>query len=166
MAGISAMIALRIAVALLALFGTAVAQTMMQRFGDGGVPAFYQWTGDLPQPGTLLRNEPLPENLLLPEASRGERILYSSTNGLNDKDPVSVSGALFWPKGDAPAGGWPIIAWAHGIVGTADKCAPSFAGRSDRDVQYLSSWLKAGFAVVANSRGRLTRSAYLGDPAA
>jgi hypothetical protein len=76
---------------------------MMQRFGDGGVPAFYQWTGDLPQPGTLLRNEPLPENLLLPEASRGERILYSSTNGLNDKDRVSVSGALFWPKGDAPA---------------------------------------------------------------
>lgn len=144
------MIALRVvAVALLALFGTAVAQTMMQRFGDGGVPAFYQWTGDLPQPGTLLRNEPVPENLLLPEASRGERILYSSTNGLNDKDPVSVSGALFWPKGDAPAGGWPIVAWAHGTVGTADKCAPSFAGRSDRDIQYLNSWLKAGFAVVA-----------------
>ena len=86
---------------------------------------------------------------LLPEASRGERILYSSTNGLNDKDRVSVSGALFWPKGDAPAGGWPIVAWAHGTVGTADKCAPSFAGRSDRDIQYLNSWLKAGFAVVA-----------------
>ena len=60
-----------------------------------------------------------------------------------------MSGALFWPKSDAPAGGWPIVAWAHGTVGTADKCAPSFAGRSDRDIQYLNSWLKAGFAVVA-----------------
>jgi hypothetical protein len=31
------MIALRVAVALLSLFGTAVAQTTMQNFGDGGV---------------------------------------------------------------------------------------------------------------------------------
>src|SRR5690242_13217465 len=104
---------IRVAVGFLALFGTAFAQTTTDRFGDGGVPAFYKWTGDLPQAGTLLRNEPLPENLLLPEASRGERILYSSTNGLNENDRVSVSGALFWPKGDAPAGGWPIVAWAH-----------------------------------------------------
>jgi pimeloyl-ACP methyl ester carboxylesterase len=139
----------RAALALLALFGTSFGQTTVDRFGDGGVPAIYKWTGDLPQAGTLLRSEPLPANLVLPEASRGERILYSSTNGLNDQDRVAVSGALFWPKGDAPAGGWPIVAWAHGTVGTADKCAPSFAGRSDRDVQYLSSWLKAGFAVVA-----------------
>jgi pimeloyl-ACP methyl ester carboxylesterase len=41
------------------------------------------------------------------------------------------------------------MAWAHGTVGTADRCAPSFAGRSDRDVQYLNAWLSAGFAVVA-----------------
>ena len=60
-----------------------------------------------------------------------------------------MSGALFWPKGDPLPGGWPIVAWAHGTVGTADRCAPSLAGRSDRDVQYLNAWLSAGFAVVA-----------------
>src|SRR5438270_4600131 len=74
--GISAMILARAALALLALSGTAFAQTTTNRFGDGGVPAFYQWTGDLPQAGTMLRSEALPGNLILPEASRGERILY------------------------------------------------------------------------------------------
>ena len=134
---------------LLALAGSALAATGPDRFGDGGVPAFYHWTGPVPEPGTSLRSETLPANLVLSNASRGERILYASTNGLDGQSRIAVSGALFWPKGDPPPGGWPVVAWAHGTVGTADRCAPSFAGRSDRDVQYLNAWLSAGFAVVA-----------------
>jgi hypothetical protein len=82
------MILARAALALLAVFGTSFAQTTVDRFGDGGVPGFYKWTGDLQQAGTLLRSEPLPANLVLPEASRAERILYSSTEGLKDKDRI------------------------------------------------------------------------------
>jgi pimeloyl-ACP methyl ester carboxylesterase len=67
----------------------------------------------------------------------------------DDKTPIAVSGALFWPNGDAPAGGWPLVAWAHGTVGATAVCAPSFAGRSERDKKYLNAWLAAGFAVVA-----------------
>ena len=116
-----------------------------------GVPAspFYDWSGEAPAPGALLRSEPLPPDLALDNASKSERILYSSTNGLDDKTHIAVSGALFWPKGDPPPGGWPLVAWAHGTVGAAPKCAPSFRGRSERDVKYLNSWLAAGFAVVA-----------------
>jgi pimeloyl-ACP methyl ester carboxylesterase len=116
-----------------------------------GAPAFsfYEWSGDVPGPGALLRSEPLPQDLTLENASKSERILYSSTNGLDDKMHIAVSGALFWPKGDPPAGGWPLVAWAHGTVGAAPKCAPSFMGRSERDKKYLNSWLSAGFAVVA-----------------
>jgi len=77
------------------LFGTAFAQTTVDRFRRRRRTDFLQITGDLPQAGTLLRSEALPVNLVLPEASRGERILYSSTNGLNDQDRVAVSGALF-----------------------------------------------------------------------
>lgn len=135
-------------VVLLVFVGSAVAEEP-DRFGDGGLPEFYRWTENLPAPGTLLRSEPLQQNLVLTEASRGERILYASTDGLNDSKRVPVSGALFWPKGDPPEGGWPIVAWAHGTVGVADRCSPSFAGRSDRDKQYLNAWLSAGFAVVA-----------------
>jgi pimeloyl-ACP methyl ester carboxylesterase len=42
------------------------------------------------------------------------------------------------------------MAWAHGTVGIADKCAPSWAGRSQRDVDYLNYWLGQGYAVVAS----------------
>ena len=56
---------------LLALAGSALAATEPDRFGDGGVPAFYQWTGPAPEPGTLLRSEMLPANLVLSNASRG-----------------------------------------------------------------------------------------------
>ena len=74
-----------------------------------GAPAtpFYDWTAAVPAPGALLRSEPLPAELTLANASKSERILYSSTDGLDDKTPIAVSGAFFWPNGDAPgrAGG-------------------------------------------------------------
>lgn len=119
--------------------------------GDGGVPAFYGWTEAVPAtPGKMLRTEPLPDKLVLANAGKAVRILYASTDGLDGKTPVPVSGALFLPKGEAPAGGWPLMAWAHGTVGAADVCAPSFAGRIPRDVAYLNHWLAQGYAVVAS----------------
>jgi pimeloyl-ACP methyl ester carboxylesterase len=118
--------------------------------GDGRVSAFYTWTGTIPpKPGTLLRSEPLPAVLGLPEASEQRRILYTSTDGAGGKLPVVVSGALFLPKGTPPPGGWPLVAWAHGTVGVADICAPSWAKRSYRDIAYLDAWLDQGYAVVA-----------------
>jgi pimeloyl-ACP methyl ester carboxylesterase len=118
--------------------------------GDGGVSAFYVWEKVVPDtPGKLLRQEPLAQNLMLANASEGVRVLYTSTNGLDNKTPITVSGAIYFPKGTAPAGGWPIIAWAHGTTGIADVCAPSWAPRSQRDVDYLNAWLAQGYAIVA-----------------
>jgi len=118
--------------------------------GDGGVSAFYTWDQPLPsKPGKLLRQEPLPAELVLENAGRGIRLLYTSTDGLGGKSRVVVSGALFLPKGEPPKGGWPLLAWAHGTVGVADVCAPSWSGRSPRDKTYLSFWLAKGYAVVA-----------------
>jgi len=119
--------------------------------GDGRVSAFYNWTQAIPtQPGKLLRSEPLPPELGLSGAAQQTRILYTSTSGFNSKTPIVVSGALFIPKGQAPAGGWPVLVWGHGTVGLADICAPSWAGRSYRDVRYLNRWLSEGFAIVAS----------------
>lgn len=127
------------------------AATLDPAQGDGNVPAFYVWTAPVPaQPGKMLRTEALPDDLVLANAAKGVRILYASTNGLDGETPVSVSGALFLPKGKAPAGGWPLMAWSHGTVGVADVCAPSFAGRSQRDINYLNHWLAQGYAVVAS----------------
>ncbi|ELQ08682.1 lipoprotein [Pseudomonas syringae BRIP39023] len=96
----------------------------------------------------MLRSEPLTPQQSLKNAAQNVRILYSSTDGLDHK-PIVVSGALFIPKGTPPDGGWPLMAWAHGTVGSADICAPSFAGRSDRDTTYLNEWLGRGYAIVA-----------------
>ncbi len=118
--------------------------------GDGRVSAFYTWQDVIPAtPGKLLRSEPLEATLSLPGAASQQRILYTSLSGLDGKTPIVVSGALFIPQGTPPAGGWPVVSWGHGTVGVADICAPSWSGRSYRDVQYLARWLKEGFAVVA-----------------
>lgn len=117
--------------------------------GDGGVPPFYTWTGSIPaKPGVLLRTETLPTAMSLPDAGMAVRILYSST-GWPKAEPITVSGALFVPKGKPPKGGWPLIAWSHGTTGYADVCAPSAMPRSDRDSKYLNAWLKDGYAIVA-----------------
>jgi acetyl esterase/lipase len=119
--------------------------------GDGGVSAFYAWKDAVPAtPGKLLRSEPQEEKLALAGASRSLRILYSSTDGLDGHSPIAVSGALYLPKVAPPEGGWPVMAWAHGTVGIADVCAPSWAGRSERDITYLNHWLDQGYAVVAS----------------
>lgn len=118
--------------------------------GDGRTSPFYRWDGDIPtEPGKLLRSEPLPSTLGLANAGVETRILYSSTDGVGGRTPTVVSGAVFLPKGPRPAKGWPLAAWAHGTFGMADICAPSWHGRSYRDVAYLNAWLAAGFAVVA-----------------
>ena len=119
--------------------------------GDGGVPAFYQWRGALPaEPGVVLAEEELPAALSVPAAAKAVRILYTSRDAITDKGMVAVSAAVFLPQGEPPAGGWPVMAWAHGTTGIADICAPSARPRSARDSQYLSHWLQSGFAVVAS----------------
>ncbi|HVZ07069.1 lipase family protein [Rhodopila sp.] len=121
-----------------------------QPSADGGVSPFYTWTGDVPaQPGTMLRTEPLDPARGLPNAGRQMRILYTSTNGIDGKTPIVVSGMLFLPKGDPPPGGWKLVAWAHGTTGLADICAPSWIGLSARDREYLGTLLAQGWAIVA-----------------
>ena len=120
--------------------------------GDGGVPSFYVWSGPVPgTPGQLLRQQSLDANLALDNSdpSQNVRMLYTSTDGVDGKTPVAVSGAAYFPKGPPPAGGWPIVAWTHGTVGVADVCAQSYTQRSDRDKAYLGTLLAQGYAVVA-----------------
>ncbi len=67
---------------------------------------------------------------------------------------------LFVPKGAAPTGGWPIVAWAHGTSAPGQKtCAPTLTPELDggltRDgfpsdyVYQIGELLSAGYAVVA-----------------
>ena len=117
--------------------------------GDGRVSAFYAWDAAIPEPGQLLRQETLEPTLGLAKAGAQYRILYSSTDGIDGKSPVTVSGLLFVPPGEPPAGGWPLLAWGHETAGMADICAPSWVGYSPRIEAFLNAWLARGIAVVA-----------------
>ncbi|WP_343682754.1 lipase family protein [Acinetobacter baylyi] len=122
-----------------------------EKYGDGRVSEFYTLKSAIPeQPGKLLKTEAIHNPYIrLANDSQAIRILYSSTSGKDSKTPIVVSGSIHLPKGNPPKDGWPVVLWAHGTVGLADACAPSWSGRSYRDVQYLNRWLNEGFAVVA-----------------
>lgn len=118
--------------------------------GDKELSPFYRWDKEMPeQPGQLLQEESIKPQADMAAAGKASRILYTSIDGRWGSGPISVSGTLFLPKGEAPKGGWPFIAWSHGTLGIADACAPSWTGFRPRDATYMNRWLEAGFAVVA-----------------
>ncbi|MCK8503245.1 alpha/beta fold hydrolase [Myxococcus fulvus] len=90
------------------------------------LPPFYRTPDSLPTSaqGDVLRHEPLTGVAALEQAGSNELVLYRS-DAVAGERPIAVSGIIALPKGEPPEGGWPVIAWAHGTVGVADKCAPS-----------------------------------------
>ncbi|WP_053153954.1 alpha/beta fold hydrolase [Pseudomonas sp. Pf153] len=118
--------------------------------GDMVLSPFYRWSDAMPAlPGVVLKKEPLALQETMPAASQAMRILYSSTDQRWQSGQVPVSGVLFLPNVAPPSEGWPLLAWAHGTVGIADRCAPSWTGLRERDAAYINRWLERGFAVVA-----------------
>lgn len=83
-----------------------------------------------------------------PFTQTSETISYSmpKVNG----GTTTATAVVLIPKGTAPAGGWPVIAWGHGTTGVADQCAPSNPGANLAGyAPLLAEIVKAGYAVVA-----------------
>ena len=102
----------------------------------------------IPAPGTTIASVPLDPALSIAGAGPAYRVLYSTVN--QHDQPAVSTGAVFLPPGPAPESGFPVIAWAHGTVGLGDDCTPSALPRTARDDEYLSHWLREGYAVVAS----------------
>jgi pimeloyl-ACP methyl ester carboxylesterase len=110
--------------------------------------SFYDTPNPLPagKPGELIRSEPFEEYALPPGVS-AVRILYHSRSATGED--VATSGVVLLPEEETPpAGGWPIIAWAHGSRGVARQCAPSLM-RNVYCGSFLSMYVELGYAVVA-----------------
>ncbi|MDL9938368.1 lipase family protein [Gordonia sp. ABSL1-1] len=105
------------------------------------------YAGPIGTPGTMLSTTTLDPAVSLPAASRAYRIHYSTTD-VHGR-PATSTGQILLPRRPAPRGGYPVIAWAHGTVGSADQCAPSTHPELDDAVIYLSHWLDQGYAIVA-----------------
>lgn len=105
------------------------------------------------QPGDVIWARSASNAAALPSAAQNWLVLYRSTNIAGE--PVAVSGTIAIPKGTPPAGGWPVISWAHGTTGIADICAPSrnddtYPARAYVNLMNasLDQWLAKGYAVV------------------
>jgi pimeloyl-ACP methyl ester carboxylesterase len=108
---------------------------------------FYDTPHPLPpgKPGELIRTEPI-DQYNLPYALSAVRILYHSRTA-NGED-VAVSAVVLIPDGKPPAGGWPVIAWAHEFRGAARQCAPSLMKNLGVG-PLLAMYANLGYAVVA-----------------
>lgn len=96
--------------------------------------------------GDLIRSEEF-EQYELPLSVDAVRILYHSRSAAGED--VAASGVVLIPHGkNPPAGGWPIIAWAHGAAGVARSCAPSLTQNLGHG-PFLSMYVNLGYAVVA-----------------
>ncbi|MFD6101369.1 lipase family protein [Nocardia salmonicida] len=84
---------------------------------------------------------------------RGSSVEYWMTDSAGVQRPAS--GAMFLPDGEAPAGGWPIVAYAHGTSGSGPGCggqadpelAPLPLHRASED-RLIKRFVDQGFAVV------------------
>ncbi len=96
---------------------------------------FYTPPAEIPaEPGSIIRSEEIP-NATVP-GGKAVRILYTSQDEAGN--PVAVSGMVYLPNKPAPAEGREVLAWAHGTVGLADKCAPS---RQPDPIGDTENWL-------------------------
>jgi pimeloyl-ACP methyl ester carboxylesterase len=140
---------LLVLVALLLPAAPAVAAKKVRK-GPAGT-AFYTPPSKLPgsKHGDAVWARKLKGSAALKSARSNRLILYRSQRA--DGKVTAVSGIVSVPKGKAPKKGWPVITYAHGTTGIADRCAPSRDGGNELSTYaypLLNRWLKAGYAVL------------------
>src|SRR5271170_2195372 len=132
-------IALRVAVGVLCAVSTMVDGAQAQ--SAFYVPGKHELAGP---PGTLIRLEGMTGG---PLGAAAYRVLYRS-RGLHE-EPIAVSGVVVVPSGPVPAGGRPIVAWAHPTTGVVPRCAPSLALLVFQQIQGLRQMVERGYVVAA-----------------
>ena len=110
--------------------------------------------------GQIVKQERIKTSV---KGAQAWRIAYISSDVAERK--TIVTGLLVAPVGPAPAGGRPIMAWAHGTTGAAQNCGPSqvldpvvplneyflLGGNSwtDYGIANIEEFIKEGYVVVA-----------------
>jgi len=105
------------------------------------------------KPGDLLAVAAMELGPQFAPGVRGFRISYASTNASGAVVPVS--GAVLVPAGTRRSDQRPVVSWAHGTAGSADRCAPSrspvlYPERNYKEYAVeVSEFLDAGLVVTA-----------------
>ncbi|WKN60463.1 lipase family protein [Rhodococcus opacus] len=123
---------------------------------------------DMHPAGALLAEQPVTAAVLPVGAADTSAVIRYSTLRTATEAGEST-GSVFLPQGAPPAGGWPVVSYAHGNVGIDDECAPSVTGSSDVEREFIEQWLAAGYAVAATDYAGIGTdgvNAYTDGPAA
>ncbi len=76
--------------------------------------------------GSIVESAPVqnPSPPLAKIDSTQIKVVYRSVSGV-DGSERDVSGTVVVPDGPPPPGGWPVIAYGHGVTGIGNECGPS-----------------------------------------
>lgn len=140
--------------------GVALVSVAVNRAQPDEPGAFYDApSGRLGPPGTLIRSETIEPYL---DGATTHRILYVTTDV--DGLPITASGLVVAADAPAPPSGRPVLAFTHGTIGIARRCAPSLLPGEvyAPAIAGLGEFLAAGFAVVATDYAGLGSDATTG----
>jgi hypothetical protein len=138
----------RLALALAAIVAVALLADVALRDSPYAPPepdAFYEPPHPLPPgtPGTVLRAQAVDDP---PAGTRGFRLLYLSRS--HTGEPAALSALLFVPLRPPPESRRDIVAFTHGTVGVARRCAVSFDRTTWPRLAGLRQFIAADDAVV------------------
>ena len=132
-------------------------------YAEPPVPPFYASVMKMTPEGKLgqvIKQEAIATSVT---GARGWRIAYISSDISGRK--TIATGLVVAPMGPAPAGGRPVMSWAHGTTGAAQNCGPSqvidpavplneyflVGGNSwtDYGIPSVEEFIKEGYVLVA-----------------
>lgn len=123
----------------------------LNQFPSSGGPPVPISSADMSDtgPGSLITATTMPGVTRTVEGRqlRAARVVYRSTSG-DTGAPTVVSGSVFTPESDAPAGGWPVVAFGHGTLGIDGECGPSLSPNLLNLVNIVRVLTQLGYAVA------------------
>lgn len=94
--------------------------------------------------GTLIAAQPVGD---APANMRAWRIEYWTSGDRNQ--PIRVTGMVIAPRDRSTASPRRVIAWTHGLIGIAKRCAPSLGNTNFTLIPALDDVVRRGYTVVA-----------------
>jgi len=94
--------------------------------------------------GTLIGAQSVDD---APPNVRAWRIDYWTSGDRNQ--PIRVTGMVIAPRDRSTAGPRRVIAWTHGLIGIAKRCAPSLGNTNFTLIPALDDVIRRGYTVVA-----------------
>ena len=100
--------------------------------------------------GQVLSVVELPVSALPAAAAKAVKITYATRTQRGHR--AEADGIVYYPKHRRPAGGWKVVAWAHGTSGIGPECAPSRQSgeQQDRIQPNIGAALRRGYVVTAS----------------